>query len=363
MAICTRRRFLHARDYDPSAAYKQYSASAAWRRQTKLDATYDNVDVQKFGRMNRVQPQWTGRRDRHGVPVMVYVLSEVRPKDLAQIGKEDPQLSEIFLAAEYVTRFTQRLCTRLPHAEGIEAGGGPTIDKSVNIIDLSNVGLRKFWNLRGLLQTASTMATAHYPETVERIFVVGAPFFFPTVWSLVTRWFDPNTTKKIFVLSAAQQKETILKYIDIKDLPKRFGGELEWNMGDHPNPDEAAKKMVGKLKDGWIDGPIRYISKPEGDVLMAVGSVDGKLRREVLVEYPPERPGNNRMATARSALSTVQTGTVPEEESREQGETFTGGKKDPQLLNKHGMTSVTDGLVGLTVSDGQQEVQRSEKPT
>ena len=269
--------------------------------------------------MNRVQPQWTGRRDRHGVPVMVYVLSEVRPEDLLQIGKEDPQLSAIFLAAEYVTKFTQRLCTRLPHAEGIEAGGGAVIDKSVNIIDLSNVGLKKFWNLRGLLQTASTMATAHYPETVERIFVLGAPFFFPTVWALVTRWFDPNTTKKIFVLSAAQQKETMLKYIDIKDLPQRFGGELEWKMGDHPNPDEATKKIVGKLTDGWIDGPIRYISKSDVDVLIAVGSVDGKPRREVLAEIPRDRPANNQMATGQSTVSAVQNGALAEEKPSDAG--------------------------------------------
>ena len=293
---------------------------------------------------------------------MVYVLSEVRPQDLAQIGKEDPQLSAIFLAAEYVTRFTQRLCTRLPHAEGIEAGGGATIDKSVNIIDLSNVGLRKFWNLRGLLQTASTMATAHYPETVERIFVVGAPFFFPTVWSLVTRWFDPNTTKKIFVLSAAEQKDTMLKYIDIKDLPERFGGELEWKMGDHPNPDEAAKKMVGKMKDGWIDGPIRYISKPDGDVLMAVGSVDGKVRREVLAEYPPERPGNSRMATGRSALSTAQNGTTPEKESGGDDGAAIPGKHVSSSDNKHELTSVTDGVGSMTVSNGEKGISQDEKP-
>lgn len=50
----THRRFLHARSYDPQAAYKQYSASAAWRRKYKLDETYDNVDIHRFGRMNRV---------------------------------------------------------------------------------------------------------------------------------------------------------------------------------------------------------------------------------------------------------------------------------------------------------------------
>ena len=299
--------------------------------------------------MNRVQPQWTGRRDINGVPVMVYVLSEVRPEDLAQIGKEDPQLSGIFLAAEYVTRFTQRLCTRLPHAAGIEAGGGVTIDKSVNIIDLSNVGIRKFWNLRGLLQTASSMATTHYPETVARIFVVGAPYFFPTVWSLVTRWFDPNTTRKIFVLGAGAAKETMLKYIRKEDLPVRFGGELEWNMGGHPNPDEETKALVGKLKDGWIDGPIRYISRPEGDILMAVGSVDGELRREVLVEYGPGKQGPDAATNGEIPASAVKAKTV-QAETIEAGEVPGKNANDHLLSEKIDVEAVTAGVGAISVS-------------
>jgi len=45
------------------------------------------------------------------------------------------------------------------------------MSKSVNLIDLSGVGVKHFWNLRHHLQKSSTMATAHYPETVEKIFV------------------------------------------------------------------------------------------------------------------------------------------------------------------------------------------------
>ena len=285
---------------------------------------------------------------------MVYVLSEVRPEDLAQIGKEDPQLSDIFLAAEYVTRFAQRLCTRLPHAAGIEAGGGVTIDKSCNIIDLSNVGIRKFWNLRSLLQTASSMATAHYPETVARIFVVGAPYFFPTVWSLITRWFDPNTTKKIFVLGAGQARETLLKYVQKEDLPVKFGGELEWKMGDHPNPDEEAKAMVGKLRDGWIDGPIRYVERPEGDVLMALGSGIGDCIREVLAEYPPARPGADRTTIGPSRLSAVPDSTVSEERNDKKEEALGSGQKDVSLNEKNGVAVVTDGMGSLDVSDSNE---------
>lgn len=213
---------------------------------------------------------------------MVYVLSEISPGDLTQLAKDDPELSSIFLPAEYVTRFTQRLCTTLSHPSNMP------IDKSNNIIDLSAVGLRKFWALRGLLQKASNMATAHYPETVERIFVVGAPYFFPTIWSLVVRWFDPATTRKILVVPHGQATAALTEFIEPNDLPVRFGGTLEWKFGDHPVPDTETAKAVGRLADRWVDGPIRYIPRPEGDVLMAVGTQDGKMRRELLAEFHPK---------------------------------------------------------------------------
>lgn len=100
---------------------------------------------------------------------MVYVVSAIRPEDIGRIGKEDPQLTSVFLPAEYVTQFVQPLCAKLRE-------DGVTVS-TCNIIDLSNVGFRSFWNLRSLLQAASNMATAHYPESVERILVSSYPCF------------------------------------------------------------------------------------------------------------------------------------------------------------------------------------------
>ena len=45
------------------------------------------------------------------------------------------------------------------------------ITNSTNIVDITNVGLTQFWNLKGHMQDASVLATAHYPETLDRIFV------------------------------------------------------------------------------------------------------------------------------------------------------------------------------------------------
>jgi hypothetical protein len=93
---------------------------------------------------------------------MVYVVSQVKAEDIFALHKTDPALSSVFLAAEYVTQFVQPMCGMLKHER---------VTTSINIIDLSYVGVSTFWRLRKLLSTASNMATAHYPETVKRIYV------------------------------------------------------------------------------------------------------------------------------------------------------------------------------------------------
>ena len=45
------------------------------------------------------------------------------------------------------------------------------ITTTCNIVDISGVGLAQFWNLKQHMQDASVLATAHYPETLDRIFV------------------------------------------------------------------------------------------------------------------------------------------------------------------------------------------------
>ena len=108
-------------------------------------------------------PQWTGRRSRQGVPLFVYVVAKVSPDDLLATSRKDPGLSSVFLPAEYSTQFVQPLCARI-HTNRV-------MPHSMFIIDLTGVGVRHFWNLRNHLQKASTMATSHYPESVDKIFV------------------------------------------------------------------------------------------------------------------------------------------------------------------------------------------------
>ncbi|KIW76261.1 hypothetical protein Z517_11007 [Fonsecaea pedrosoi CBS 271.37] len=281
-------RYLRARKYDVPAAFKQYAASAKWRHEIQLEKTYDDVDITKFETIRRLQPQWTGRRDDTGVPIMVYVVAQVKPEDILALHKMDPSLSSVFLAAEYVTQFVQPLCGKLQRRR---------TTRSINIIDLSHVGIPTFWRLRRLLNAASTMATAHYPETVKRIYVVGAPPFFPQIWKFITLWFEKETTRKIFVLGHHESADVLRRDLGAENVPKRFGGDLDWEFGAFPKlrPEdrEVFHSASGDEKDDsgdgsktslftkWVEGPLRLLEGREGRArIVAVGSRDGVLRRE-----------------------------------------------------------------------------------
>jgi hypothetical protein len=82
-------------------------------------------------------------------------------------GKTPSKLLRLFALYENLLQFVLPLCTVLTDRDH------PTtpITQSNNIVDISGVGLKQFWNLRVHMQDASTLATAHYPETLDRIFV------------------------------------------------------------------------------------------------------------------------------------------------------------------------------------------------
>ena len=274
-------RYLRARDWKVAAAFKQYSTTVAWRKRIQLDEMYRTADIEHFEAISRLMPLWTGRRSRKGVPLFVYSVAKIRPDDLLRTSSKDPGLSSVFLPAEYSSQFVQPLCAAM-HSSG-------AMPHLMHIVDLNGVGIKHFWSLRSHLQKAAGMATSHYPESVDKIFIVGAPSFFPTIWGYITKWFDPAITSKISVLSAAKATDVLISHIDSEDLPQSFGGRLEWEYGMHPIVDEEARALLGDFADDWTNGPLQYAADAVddtgvfGDSIVAVGSEAGQGSRNTPV--------------------------------------------------------------------------------
>lgn len=222
-------------------------------------------------------------------------------------GPSPSRMLRLFALYENLTRFVMPLCSAVPGRPNPET----PVDQSNNIVDISRVGLKQFWNLRSHMQDASQLATAHYPETLDRIFVsslslptattaavrdewfadnnqiIGAPSFFPTVWGWIKKWFDPITTSKIFILSQDQVKPTLLAFMDVSSIPKKYGGELDFECGMMPSLDPDLRKCLEmkdpKLEELFLTGPTRWVDSDEGEmVALSVGSIDGKPHKEAV---------------------------------------------------------------------------------
>ncbi|KDQ25428.1 hypothetical protein PLEOSDRAFT_1044739 [Pleurotus ostreatus PC15] len=247
-------RFLRARRFHPGPAQRQFADTEQWRKEHGVEGLYKTFDPQEFESAKRFYPRWTGRRDKHGLPLYVYKLAAVVPlqKELDAVPPVR-RYQRIVALYEFMCNFALPLCSHLPHATA------PTPVSSVmTIIDLKGVALTSMWYLRSHLQEASRLATANYPETLHAIAVVNSPGFFPTIWGWIKGWFDENTRNKIHVLGR-DPGPTLCELVHAADLPKEYGGELGWTFTDEPMLDDEAKAAIGEMPKGpvkFVDGSV-----------------------------------------------------------------------------------------------------------
>ncbi|KAL8998608.1 MAG: hypothetical protein Q9169_002359 [Polycauliona sp. 2 TL-2023] len=272
-------------------AFVQFEDTEKWRKDNNLDALYEKIEMQDYQEARSVYPQWTGRRDRRGIPVYLYEVGKLDSKKMIAYsqatskskakGPSPSRMLRLFALYENLTRFVMPLCSSVPGRPNPET----PVDQSNNIVDISRVGLKQFWNLRSHMQDASQLATAHYPETLDRIFIIGAPSFFPTIWGWIKKWFDPITTSKIFILSHDEVKPTLSQFMDTSAIPKKYGGELDFECGMMPSLDPDLRKCLeikdARLEELFLTGPTRWVYNEEGEMMaLSVGSIDGKPHKE-----------------------------------------------------------------------------------
>ncbi|KIW26775.1 hypothetical protein, variant [Cladophialophora immunda] len=296
-------------------------------------------------------PQWTGHRDKRGIPIYVYVIKGLDSKNVQRYQKDSqaykdslPNHKNLATPAKLLPLFAlyQNLLNFvLPLVSTLERPNPEVpVTNSTNIVDISGVGLTQFWNLKAHMQDASILATAHYPETLDRIFIIGAPAFFPTVWGWIKRWFDPVTVSKIFILSKNDVKPTLAKFMDTKDFPKRYGGDLNWDWGDLPHLDDETRTALEKDGNkGWVRGPCLWLDGQR----VPVGSEKGKLRRPTVdiekmkpVVYAAdytEFPVHPEKKVSSGGKTPVPNGTAsPHHEAEEAAVAATGGATVANLI-------------------------------
>eukprot|EP01103_Thecamoeba_quadrilineata_P007468 TRINITY_DN17343_c0_g1_i1.p1 TRINITY_DN17343_c0_g1~~TRINITY_DN17343_c0_g1_i1.p1 ORF type:complete len:260 (-),score=50.71 TRINITY_DN17343_c0_g1_i1:63-842(-) len=106
----------------------------------------------------------------------------------------------------------------------------PPKENYVCIVDLNGYGYRN--NDFGVLKEQASILQNYYPERMGVSFVVNAPWYIASIYSIIKGWLEERTRRKIHILGGDYQ-ETLLKLIDADALPDFLGGKYV-----HP-PQEA----------------------------------------------------------------------------------------------------------------------------
>jgi hypothetical protein len=328
--IC--RRFLRARKYNPHKALSQFSATESWRAEHSVPTLYSTFSPDEFESAKRFYPRWSGRRDKEGHPLFVFRLASIATssmqKELQSVSSER-RYQRIVALSEFMMEFTNNLCSSLPAPTPFTNSEEPqaqprVISSATTIVDLSDVSFGQMWTLRGHLQGASTLATANYPETLRCTLIVNAPSYFPTIWNwlkvcrsshvfprliscrlFLKGWFDEHTRSKIQILSSPKDPNTLstlLTHIHKKDLPKVYGGDLDFSFEDEPAMDDDAKNLLGEMPKG----PVSFDKESKKAVLLGDRELEGKgadlanadaARSETRAEKSPVEQSESQLAS------------------------------------------------------------------
>lgn len=87
----------------------------------------------------------------------------------------------------------------------MDNGGGATCLVDVGSIKLSHLTSSKYKKAFKLFRVLSLTGQSFYPENMSRMIIINGGFVFNTFFKLVRPWLDPQTQKKIVLLSATNK--------------------------------------------------------------------------------------------------------------------------------------------------------------
>ncbi|WFD31104.1 hypothetical protein MSPP1_002137 [Malassezia sp. CBS 17886] len=106
----------------------------------------------------------------------------------------------------------------------------PPMEKAVIVFDMAGFGLKNMdWQC--VLFIVKCLE-AYYPESLQRIYVHGAPWIFKGIWAALQPLLDPVVQSKIKFSSKAHELE---EYVPRSRFRKGMGGTLDWDW-NYPEP-------------------------------------------------------------------------------------------------------------------------------
>jgi hypothetical protein len=112
------------------------------------------------------------------------------------------------------------------------------IEKQVIVFNLANMSYSVDTNAISVFRQTLAIDEAFYPERLQCLYMVNAPWFFTATWAMIRPWLDPITANKIRILGSDFLEELRLEIAD-DQIPPQYGGSGKDFTWTWPFPSES----------------------------------------------------------------------------------------------------------------------------
>lgn len=213
-------RFLRARNFDPKAAHKQYTATREWRINNDIDNILKN-ERPLDNELKKIISCAFHKHDKFG-----------RPCYIEHTGRQDTVALLKLPTEQYIGWHIWNNEKQIQRMEELSKEFGRPVETMVHIHDMAGATmlLRKALNA---FKRLARLDQEYYPERMGKIFIVNTPWVFPVLWKIAKIFLDPKTRAKCVVLKSSEL-EKLLEYFNPEDLPEEFGGTCRCQGGCLP---------------------------------------------------------------------------------------------------------------------------------
>lgn len=200
----TLMRFLIARSMDTDKASKMFVQWQKWRATSVPLGHIPESEVEDELNAKKIYLQGLSEG---GYPVMVVKANKHFPsKDQLQFKKFVIYLLDKTIASSF---------------KGREIGN----EKLIGIIDLNQISYKNI-DARGLI-TGFQFLQAYYPERLAKLYLLHMPWFFVSVWRLVSRFLEKATLEKVVIVTNDDERRDFVKDIGEEALAEEHGGRAK----------------------------------------------------------------------------------------------------------------------------------------
>lgn len=197
----TLMRFLKARSMDVDKAGQMFVEWVQWRDSFVPSGVIDDTEVADELEQEKIYLQGLSR---NGNPVIFVRACKHEPnKDHLQFKKFAVHILDKTITSSF---------------RGHQAGN----EKIITVIDLQGISYKNV-DIRAFV-TGFQLVQSYYPERLEKCFLLNMPWFFVSVWKMLSRFLDKATSEKMKIVSSKAEKEEFTNEVGATILPEMCGG-------------------------------------------------------------------------------------------------------------------------------------------